>query len=278
MKVDGSPISDRMPTTSNSPVSAVGRVLRGALQWWLRSQLDHLDSLHIDIHGSNRQIFSGQIPQVVLTAENATYRGIALHWVRATAHQIHLQIGDILRGHPLVLSETISACMQVQLTEADLNTSLDSGSHSQATTAPSLLAAALFEVLQTWWQSTSNATTRQRLHAAIALFGSSPSPETFPRTHIQLQPNGLIWEIANSQGRCCRLQTQLQATTPSQLRLAHPRIQIDPPSPWLPLEEYSWDLGTDVAIEELTLDTGRLAGSAQLLVRPATSLTGAETT
>jgi hypothetical protein len=202
---------------------------------------------------------------VVLTAENAVYQGISLRWVQVTAQQIRLQTGAILRGNPLVLLEPIPANIQVRLTESDINASLGNGHHS----TPSLLASALSEVLQSWWQSTHQ-TTKERLAPAIALCqASQPAPT---RMQIQLQPDGLIWEMANHHtsqpARRCILQTNLQANAPSQLQLSQPQIQLDPPSQWFSLEEYAWDLGPEVTIDALTLETGQLSGSARLLVKP----------
>lgn len=275
MKVDGSPINDRT-SAANSPsastdrteqisrTGALGKLLKRALHWWLRSQLDHLDSLHIAIDGSNRQILSGCIPRVVLAAENAVYQGIALRWVQVTTQQIRVSTSEILQGHPLVLSEPIPIDIQVQLTEADINASLATDHHN----APSLLANALYEVLQAWWQSTQNPITQERLTEAIALC-AAPTPT---QMQIQLQPDGLLWEIANHQrnqpAQTCILQTGLQAHPPSQLQLQQPHIQIDPPCQWLPLAEYAWDLGPEVTIDELTLETGQLSGKARLQVNP----------
>ncbi len=283
MKVDGSPgfPSNDRTSAANTPSASssradqiyrtgtIGNLLKRALHWWLRSQLDHLDSLHIEIDGSNRQILSGCIPRVVLTAENAIYQGISLRWVQVTAQQIRLQTGEILKGKPLVLLEPIPANIQVRLTESDINASLENGHHPGNHSVPSLLASALSEVLQSWWQST-HPTTQERLAPAIAL--CQPSHPTPTWMQIQLQPDGLIWEMANQHTRQtaqrCILQTSLQANAPSQLQLSQPQIQLDPPSKWLSLQEYAWDLGPEVTIDALTLETGQLSGSARLLVKP----------
>jgi hypothetical protein len=209
------------------------------------------------------------MPRVVLTAENAIYQGISLRWVQVTAQQIRLHTGEILKGNPLVLSEPIPVNIQVRLTESDLNASLRNGHHPGKHSTPSLLASALSEVLQSWWQS-SHQITRERLSPAIALCQASHPTPTWMQ--IQLQPDGLIWEMANHHtsqpAQHCILQTSLQTNASSQLQLNQPQIQIEPPSQWFSLQEYAWDLGPEVTIDTLNLETGQLSGSARLLVKP----------
>ena len=54
----------------------ISRLLPPAIRLWLHSQLDQLEGLGFQLEGKDRQILSGHIPQVRLSAQQAVYRGL----------------------------------------------------------------------------------------------------------------------------------------------------------------------------------------------------------
>ncbi len=46
----------------------IGRVLPGAVRLWLQTQVDRVESLVVELEGRDRQLISGYIPGVVVSA------------------------------------------------------------------------------------------------------------------------------------------------------------------------------------------------------------------
>ncbi len=95
--------------------------LRPAVGLWLRSQLEAVETLHLDITGRDRELLQGYIRQVALQATTAVYEGLHLSRVDLAAESIALQ------WRPAVeLRAPLLADLQVILTQANLTASLKS--------------------------------------------------------------------------------------------------------------------------------------------------------
>ncbi len=115
----------------------IRRLLNPALRLWLRSQVEQMEALQVQIQGSDRQILSGYLPQVGLAARKVVYRGLHLSQVQLVGRHIRCNLGQVLQGQPLKLLEPVSLELRVGLEVADLNASL----------ATPLLTNALSELL-----------------------------------------------------------------------------------------------------------------------------------
>lgn len=117
----------------------VSSLLTPALQLWLRSQVESVEALTINIEGSDRQILGGHIPGVSLQAQTVIYQGLHLSSLDMTAATIRINIGQVVRGKPLKLLAPIPVETALFLNADELN---------RSTTAP-LLKEALVELWQT---------------------------------------------------------------------------------------------------------------------------------
>jgi hypothetical protein len=229
----------------------ISTVLSPALQLWLRTQVEQVDTLQFQIAGGDRQILSGNIPRIFIAASGAVYQGLHLSQIQVEGTGIRINLGQVLKGKPLRLLEPVPVEGQLLLQEADLQASLQ---------AP-LLSTALTELLSNWMESDGIPHLAQELkdqqiswqqitinHSQLTLFGTL--------TDAQLRKTPLV------------IRTGLQIATPHELRL-HP-LQIDIPlaSRSINLDHLQLDLGPEVDIHELTLTPGQLICRLRLTVIP----------
>jgi len=114
------------PNTTNTKVRIITKVLTSAIKLWLRSQLNQVSHLQVQIEASDRQLLSGCIPGVLIAASNAVYQGIYLTQIELQAEKIQLNVASILKGQPLQLSAIVPVVGKLIMTEPDLNKSLSS--------------------------------------------------------------------------------------------------------------------------------------------------------
>lgn len=230
-------------------------VLSPAVKLWLRSQLEQVENLQLTIEAGDRQILSGEIGRISVSAQKAVYRGLHLSQVSINGAKIRTNLGQVLRGKALRLLEAFPVEGEVQLTAADLNQSLK---------AP-LLANAVIDFLLLLLKSE----------------GSEPVAET-----IQLQdPQAMLGDgqitftatLVSDSGNLTPvvIRTGLSLASGNQLRLDRPQ--------WLPhanarqgmvlkeLDGMTFNLGSDVVLQELRLTTAEIRCQGQILVRPEVS-------
>ncbi|PZO39994.1 MAG: DUF2993 domain-containing protein [Pseudanabaena frigida] len=107
-------------------MSVVSSVLIPIIKLWLRSQVEHIETLEIEIAGKSRQILSGDIPKAVVIGSGAKYQGLAITNIDLCAEAIHLNISQILKGETLRLLDPIHVTMDVELSSEDLQSCLKS--------------------------------------------------------------------------------------------------------------------------------------------------------
>jgi hypothetical protein len=239
---------DSIPDTTRPGL--ISKILVPAIRLWLKTQTDHLDTLTLEIQASDRSVLSGKIPKINLTAQAAIYQGIHLSALNLIGSNIHLNLSQILRGKPLHLLAPIPLDLNIQLTEADLNASLN---------AP-LLQPAITQFIQLLLQSTQDNTT----------------PLNLQNLACRLEDNTLtLWGnliSETSEISQLALRTQLHLTTPNQLTLVAPT--------WLPhanakrgmlisdLEGHTFDLGPDTRFSQLHISPTHIAAALTLTVLP----------
>jgi len=118
-------------------IRIITNVLTTALKLWLRAQVSHVSQLEVDIKASDRQLLSGRLPWVSISASNAVYQGLHITRIQLVAENIQINIGAVLKGQPLRLLAPVPVVGELLVEEKDLNSSLSS----------ELLSTALNEVL-----------------------------------------------------------------------------------------------------------------------------------
>lgn len=248
------------PATSPDEQSSshlISRILSPAIQFWLRSQVEQVKTLHFEIQGGDRQILGGQIAGAIVTAEGAVYQGLHLTQVDLRATGIRVNLGQVLRGKPLRLLAIVPVVGTLRLSEADLNASLQ---------AP-LLAAAVREWLMTLLQSEKLSILPEDL---------APEAIAFEQLQISLGEQRLILmaEVLGTAGRSLPLTLGfglqvveghlLQVISPQWFPQRNARRGLPLPE----MEGFQIDLGADVNLETLTLSPGALTCQGRINVIP----------
>lgn len=112
--------------TIKSKSEIISHILTPAIKFWLRSQLQAVEDLNIEIHAGDKQILTGKINRVSLETSKAIYQGIHISKAAVNTENIAINLGGILRGKPLKLLQPIFVNGQLLLTLDDLQTSLNS--------------------------------------------------------------------------------------------------------------------------------------------------------
>jgi len=244
-----------MTDSSAKSSRILSSVLTPALRLWLRSQVQQVDVLELQIQGGDRQLLGGYVPQVTVAAENAVYQGLHLSQIRLNGTNIRVNLGQVLRGKPLRLLEIVPVTGDAMITEADLNASLRSP----------LLAEAVSEFLVTLLRS-----------GEADLLDAPAESLNFDQMQIQLGAGQLTLSanLASASGTptAIAIRTGLKVADGHQLQLVQPQ--------WLPhaqakrglllddLDGWAIDLGAEVRLEELAIESGKIACQGRVNVIP----------
>ena len=231
------------PNPNNSRVRIITKVLTSAIKLWLRSQLNQVSHLEVQIEASDRQLLSGYIPGVSIYASNAVYQGLRVTQIELEAEKIQLNVAAILKGHPLQLSAIVPVVGKLIITAQDLNNSLSSPLLLTAINdglIPLLAEYSLNYPFITWEKIT--------LDNQVLILHGIPISETegaFFNIHLGL-------ELLNGQ----ELQlTQVQVKT-------NQEVLLERNSP------YMINLGTDVDIEKISLLPEQLTCYGRININP----------
>ena len=104
----------------------ITKLLSAAVKFYLRSQVSQVEDLQVKISGTNRQILQGYIPQVFLSCQRATYQGLRLKEIELNGDSIAVNLPEILKQKPLKLIEPIVVRVKLALDSEDLSASLNS--------------------------------------------------------------------------------------------------------------------------------------------------------
>ena len=231
------------PNPNNSRVRIITKVLTSAIKLWLRSQLNQVSHLEVQIEASDRQLLSGYIPGVSISASNAVYQGLRVTQIELEAEKIQLNVAAILKGQPLQLSAIVPVVGKLIITVQDLNNSLSSPLLLTAINdglIPLLAEYSLNYPFITWEKIT--------LDNQVLILHGIPISETegaFFNIHLGL-------ELLNGQ----ELQlTQVQVKT-------NQEVLLERNSP------YMINLGTDVDIEKISLLPEQLTCYGRININP----------
>lgn len=250
------------PTPEKSKGSRIiSRVLPPAIRLWLQSQLDLVEDLGFQIEGRDRDILSGHIPTVALTAQKAIYRGIHLRQVAVSASGIRINLGQVLRRKPLRLLAPFPVSGGVCVPEADLNASLQSP----------LLGEGLYEFLRLIAKSQPK---DHGLHALLlqlqqrtVLTHYTPSA-TIAANRITLQ----LLPLSGQTLAAIAISTHLVVKDGRRLCLEDPcwlsPDDVDAKTELSALQGFEIDLGSEVDITECAVQSQRLSIQGTLQVLP----------
>jgi len=106
--------------------SVLSPLMLPLIKIWLRSQVESLDTLEIEIKGRDGQILKGLIPSATVMASGVIYQGLHLSDLCLTASEIYLNTPQVLRGEALKLLQPIQVNLELNLTPSDLKYCLQS--------------------------------------------------------------------------------------------------------------------------------------------------------
>jgi hypothetical protein len=242
----------------------ISAVLTPALQLWLRSQAEQIQSLKIKIKAGDRQLLSGYVPAVSVTADHAVYQGLHLGQVEILAEDIRVNLGQILRGKPLKLLQPIPIHLQLQMDQQDFANS--SGS--------ALMTAAFQDLLLRLLQAD------QGLVEILA----GDKAEIDLATLRVLQPQILLGDEQVTLGMLLHgaelerslpliIRTGIELASPQQLRFVSPQwltsLQAKRGLPLADLDGFVIDLGSQVALQELAVSSQQFRLVGEIVVMPA---------
>ncbi|AMW26921.1 MULTISPECIES: LmeA family phospholipid-binding protein [Arthrospira] len=230
-----------MTGTKTEQKKLIGTVLSAALQLWLRSQVEGVESLKVHVGGGNRSLLKGSIPTVSVSARAVIYQGLHLSQVVLGSSGIRINLGQVLQGKPLQLLEAIEVDCDLQILASDLNASVSSP----------LLANAITELLESRLPLTEG--TLENLQLRLNSDRLTLNADLITDTH---------GAIAFS------LDSQLQRMSSTQLLLHQPYIKADPLISGTVLESIPIELGTDVDIEDLSISEEQLTLRGKIWVNP----------
>ena len=221
----------------------VTNVLTTAIKLWLRTQVSHIELLKVDIQASDREIISGCVPSVSITAKNAVYQGLHLSSVDLLAKDIRINIGSVLKGQQLRLLEKVPVQGELSQLESDLSASLSS----------TLLSTALNDILVKF------------------LPDCSVNSKSTSWQKVTIKDGGLLLtnlreEESNTQP--LDIYIGLHLLSPHELRIAPISVTSNTKTLFESSDGEYFDLGPDVEIQNLKLIPGKIIFQGRINVNP----------
>lgn len=119
-----------VPVILFPPLPAFGQMasalLNPLMSSWIRSEVDQVENLQVSIVGSDPQILNGVIPQASVSGQNLLYQGFQISSLALEGSNIRINVGEAIQGRPLRLLNPVPVLVDLRLTEADLNQTLQS--------------------------------------------------------------------------------------------------------------------------------------------------------
>ncbi|MBZ8181240.1 LmeA family phospholipid-binding protein [Oscillatoria salina] len=229
----------------------IDKLLNRALRLWLRTQVERVEQLEVNVGGESRQILSGYIPSVFLAASQAVYQGLHFSEVEVLGKNIRFNLAQVLKRQPLRLLEAVRVYTKLRLAQADLQASLESP----------LLANALTDLLTGFLTAGGKTVSAQFGENCLVIW-----------EEVVIQTDKLTFQgqITDASGKeiSILIRAGLELANSNQLRLDPVQIDTSNSDLGVCLSEYLIDLGTEVEIEQLSLTSGQLFLCGGLTVIP----------
>ncbi|ESA35832.1 hypothetical protein N836_09905 [Leptolyngbya sp. Heron Island J] len=237
----------------------ISRVLPVAVKFWLQTQLDEIGELKFEIQATDRQVLSGHIPGIALSAQQAVYQGVQITDVTVHASDININIGQVLRGKPLRLKQPFPIAGHVAF----------DGDALEASSTESILAAGLLDFWQTLLAKAAVAAEVATHYGSEVAVLKDPTLSQY-QSKIQtlgtdlglhLVRNGqsevgLRGAIAVDQGHILRLVT------------AEWCLASGESVPSAALSNFCWNLGEQTDLQSLQVQDDQLTCQCKIMVQP----------
>jgi hypothetical protein len=219
----------------------IGKLLSSAVKLYLRSQVDRVEDLKIEIVGKNKQILQGYIPQVLLSCDRAVYQGLHLSHVQLNGTDIAVNLSEVIRRQPLKLLEPVFVAIQLKLDAADLQASLNSA----------LLQSGLSDLWQMVLssQSTNFRDSRDLTQLAVEWQNIAIADRQLKLVGIARDTVGETKKLILSTGIDL---VNAHTLCLSSLKITSELLNNNPEA------KLEIDLGTDVALQEMTIESEQI--------------------
>lgn len=222
----------------------IDKLLSTAVKLYLRSQVTQAEDLQVQIIGKNRQILQGYIPQVFLSCNRAVYQGLYLRQVKLKGSEIAFNLPEVLKKKPLKL-EPVLVDIELNLDASDLQASIDS----------SLLQSGLSDLWQIILSAPNNISSEL---ADLAIEWRSIT--------ITNKCLNFAGTYQNSEGiKQLNLSTGIDLVDSHTLCLSPLKI-ANQDSVYELQDELKIDLGTDVIIEQLVIESPQILCSGKIKI------------
>jgi hypothetical protein len=225
------------------------KVIATAVKLWLRSQVETVEDLQINLVGGDRQLLKGYLPSLSLASNRSIYQGLHFRQTALKASNIRFNLSEVLKGKSLKLLEPIPVMITISLTAEDL----------QASLASSLLSSGLNDFCKNLIflsEKTTNLT--------------SSIPILFNWDTINFSESKLFLRgmFANESDSTINIEivTDLQLANSHTLLLSPIEIITDPQLSISSVERWEIDLGDLVSINELFITSEGLFCSGQIQI------------
>lgn len=226
----------------------ISKLLSESIQFWLRSQVQQVNTLSLEIGATDPEIFKGMIPKVSIEAKAAVYKGLHVTYVQLLASKIGFTLSKLLRGKPISLLEPITVTGKVILHESDLNQSL--GSELLGTAIKDFMIPLLKRVIlaDNWGSMELLDPVMNIDHSQLGLRAIALSD------HGQKIPFSLT--------------VNLELLSGQKLFFFSPHLVLPDDGIDSYLDNFDLDLGQDVNLQELTLKPGEIICQGSIIVNP----------
>lgn len=228
----------------------INKLISTGVKLYLRSLVTQVEDLQVTIVGKNRQILKGYIPQVLLSCDRTVYQGLFLQQVKVNGTNIGFNLPEVLKKKPLKLVEPIVVDIKLGLDAADLQASLDSP----------LLQSGLADL----WQIILSAEKIDSISTELA--DLTVEWHTIELDDGELNLKGTYQNAWDQVGQI-NLSTGVGLANSHTLCLSPLKILSQSIIVADLVEELEIDLGTDVTIEQLVIESEQMICSGKITVR-----------
>lgn len=250
-----------MTPSPSSPQGSrlISRVLPVAVKFWLQTQLDEIGDLKFEIQATDRQVLSGHIPGIALSAQQAIYQGVQITDIDVQASNITINIGQVLRGKPLRLKQPFPITGHVVF----------DGDALEASSTGSILADGLLD----FWQTLL---AKEDVAAEVATYYgpevAALGDQNLSQYQSKMQPLGadLVLHLIRHGQSEIRLRGTINVDQGHILRLVTAQwcLSSGEHVPSDALSNFCWNLGEHTHLHSLQVQNEQLTCQCKIMVQP----------
>lgn len=230
----------------------ISKILSVAVKLWLKSQVEKAEKLEVEIASGNRQILGGYLPSVAVASDYVVYQGLNLHQVRLRGSNLRINFSQVIKGEALKLLEPVALKGNVTIEEADLKASLSSP----------LLVSGLTDLLCQILTTNHIDNPRQKLsYYSLNWYEISLKKE-------KIIVKGTIQNYHSQKINKINIYTRLTLANSHTLELFPLHIEGLSDLFTLKVDRLLMDLGSEVFIEQLSLEPEKLVFVGGLTIMP----------